>query len=587
VALGLALAGGIVLWERGVFAAMVTGNRYAVLEALLDFSSEYRATAMFPELHTGGEAFDTYLVLATAIAAAGTLAAERATLRALCLGASALGLYAVVATFSRGLYAGYAAAAMLMVSLLAVDRWRRERRWRQVILCAAIAVPASVATLAVAYHHGGYRALAIGIALAGAGVLIAHLAARRSWWLTASGVGLLVPPATLLMARIFLSSRYSDIDPVIAMPLALVCCAALAVGVSLLGGRGIGAAYRLPAALAFCMFAGMAGIGVPVVTGYFMTERFAAIAEDAGIRRSHWAEALRLMDGGWRDTAFGAGMGSFPRKYFLEGEGPETKASYRYGRDADGTRLELGAGDFNLTQKVPLDAHRRYEIALEIRSTQAAPNLSVKLCPKLILFSSRWTPNCKEFLFKSDRLGEWVPQKKEFDSGTLGQGWPLTWPVTIQMQNGSERATVEVRHMRIAEPGAGSENLIANGDFARGGDRWIMISDFEHLAWHIKNLYLELYFETGLLGTSALLLCFGAALMLTVREVFRGHAMAVGFAGALAGFGVVGAVGSLLDNPRPAFLFFIVLFWSLHARFSSARPWSAAQAAWRATTNPP
>lgn len=41
--------------------------------------------------------------------------------------------------------------------------------------------------------------------------------------------------------------------------------------------------------------------------------------------------------------------------------------------------------------------------------------------------------------------------------------------------------------------------------------------------------------------------------------------MAIGMAlaGGLAGFLLVGSFGSLFDNPRPATLFFIVLFWGL------------------------
>jgi hypothetical protein len=37
----------------------------------------------------------------------------------------------------------------------------------------------------------------------------------------------------------------------------------------------------------------------------------------------------------------------------------------------------------------------------------------------------------------------------------------------------------------------------------------------------------------------------------------------IAIAGAFVAFGLVGAIGSLLDNPRPAFLFFFLLFWAL------------------------
>lgn len=578
VALGLAATGLIVLWERGVFEAMVYGNRYAVLGALLDFSATYRATALFTELHTGGEAFDTYLVLAAALTTAGALALDRPPARLFCLGALGLGLYAVAVTFSRGLYAGYAAAAVLVVALLAVAAWRRERKWRRPILAAALAAPVSLAALAVAHRHGGYAALALGLALLGAGMGVAHALARRKLWATALAVGLLLPPAALLMARAFASSRYNPMDPAAAGPVALACCAALALSAAFLGGRGAGPAWRGPAAAGFLGFAALAGIGVPVVSGYFMTTRLAAAESDLAVRRAHWAEALRLMDaaagdpGGMRPYYFGAGLASFPRLYFLAGEGPETKASYRYVRDKEGTWLEIGSGDFNITQKLPIAPDRRYEVSLDMRSFEAPPRLSVKLCPKLILFSDRWTPDCKEVLFRSDRVGAWVRQSAVVESGALGRRLPLSWPTTIQLHNESHRATLQVTNIRIAELGGASGNVVANGDFAQGGDRWIMISDFEHLGWHIKNLYLQLFFETGLLGAMAFLLCVVAGFTLATREGCRDQPIAAGFAGALLGFCVVGAVGSLLDNPRPAFLFFLVLFWSLHGRFSDVRP---------------
>jgi hypothetical protein len=53
---GLALVGLAVLWERAAYPG------------LLDFSSTYRATATFWEMHVGGAAIDAYLVLATPFA---------------------------------------------------------------------------------------------------------------------------------------------------------------------------------------------------------------------------------------------------------------------------------------------------------------------------------------------------------------------------------------------------------------------------------------------------------------------------------------------------------------------------------------
>ena len=72
-------------------------------------------------------------------------------------------------------------------------------------------------------------------------------------------------------------------------------------------------------------------------------------------------------------------------------------------------------------------------------------------------------------------------------------------------------ARVRPRHARVARLAAyvhggftalGDGLVVAGINLAtnceqplrRGGDHWLMISDFDHLAWHIKNLYLELTF---------------------------------------------------------------------------------------------
>src|SRR5262249_35249294 len=122
--LGLALVGIIVLWERGIFLAIAQAHglyagRWAILSALLDFTSAYRSTALFTELHTGGEAMDTYLALALPIAAAGVLGTRWIAWRALCFVGLGLGTYAAAAGYSRSLYAacgvGLAVAFVLSI----------------------------------------------------------------------------------------------------------------------------------------------------------------------------------------------------------------------------------------------------------------------------------------------------------------------------------------------------------------------------------------------------------------------------------------------------------------------------------------
>jgi hypothetical protein len=328
----------------------------------------------------------------------------------------------------------------------------------------------------------------------------------------------------------------------------------------LLGGRVVPSDRRIAAATAFLAVSVLGAVAIPAVTGFRMTERFDTANADLHGRQAHWSEALQLMGDEWTDPIFGKGLGSFPRLYLAGAKGPETKAHYHFGSDGDGTWLEIGPGDFNITQKVPLQPHTGYELGLSLRSASAEAPLSVKFCPKLILFSDRWQPNCREVAVRSGAAAAWTRHVVRFDSGTVGrEGW-VGLPVTMMLHNGGETA-VRISYIRLLD--SDGRNLVANGDFAAGSDRWILISDFEHLSWHVKNLYLQVFFEGGTAWLAVFLLVLGVAIGGAIRSARARPPLGPGMVGALCGFAVVGLTGSLLDNPRPAILFYLVLVWAL------------------------
>lgn len=298
-----------------------------------------------------------------------------------------------------------------------------------------------------------------------------------------------------------------------------------------------------------------------------MSDRLLATSGDAETRWEHWREAARLIGPNWNEYVFGMGLGSFPRLYFREGIGPESKASFRYERDGVRSWLQLGVGDFNITQKIPLKPNTAYRLSLMVRASAPGARLIVKLCPKLILYSDRYTPGCPVFDVRPAALDSWVPARFAFNSAALGRDGVLGWPITLLLNNGSDQTAVDVTDVAIED---GKGNIVVNGDFSAGGDRWILISDFEHLAWHIKNLYLEIFFESGALGLFIFLLAALLALVAAIRSARR-EIIGIALGGALAGFLLVGFFGSLFDNPRPASLFFVVLFWALQSASPGGR----------------
>ncbi len=117
VLVGLAAVVAVVLWERLAYPG------------LFNFSTRYRTTAMFWEMHVGGAAIDAYLALVCPFVA-WALVKSRKLRHWLPLALLALlTCYAVLTTFSRGVYL----AVVLPLVLLALFRWAQKSalKWRR------------------------------------------------------------------------------------------------------------------------------------------------------------------------------------------------------------------------------------------------------------------------------------------------------------------------------------------------------------------------------------------------------------------------------------------------------------------------
>jgi hypothetical protein len=108
----------------------------------------------------------------------------------------------------------------------------------------------------------------------------------------------------------------------------------------------------------------------------------------------------------------------------------------------------------------------------------------------------------------------------------------------------------------------GGRELVANGDFSHGGDRWFFTTD-NHAQWHIFNLWVHVFFEQGALGVLALAAAVVAALARLGAHVWRADLFAGTLLASLCGLLVVGLFNSVLDSPRIATLFFLLLFSAL------------------------
>jgi hypothetical protein len=163
---------------------------------LLNFSSDYRISAPFSAMHTGGAALDGYLALATPLLAVWLLQ-RNAPLRSasvLALILLPLALYAGLATFSRGLYLALA----LAVVIVAIGAVRR----RPAILLGAAGV---LAALELVFRSAGYRAYALVLLL-----LLVLGFTRRNATLAMAGL-LVLSPIVPIYHGYYVNQRFSAI----------------------------------------------------------------------------------------------------------------------------------------------------------------------------------------------------------------------------------------------------------------------------------------------------------------------------------------------------------------------------------------
>ncbi|OWR04698.1 hypothetical protein CDO81_08970 [Roseateles puraquae] len=231
--LALAAGSAAALWERLAY----TG--------LLDFSTDYRTTALFWEMHVGGAALDGFLVMTLPFAVLALLRTRSPWRFGVGLGIALLAAYACLTTFSRGVYLALPIALVPMVLLADAQRRRaastdpatstldsslgpvdaplpRLAKLGALALAAAFAMAA-----ALVFGGGGYRGL-----LALFFVMVVLLTMPASLWRPSLGQRLMAVLmgavlALLLGAASWALSMAVPKAAYVLNAVATVCCAVL------------------------------------------------------------------------------------------------------------------------------------------------------------------------------------------------------------------------------------------------------------------------------------------------------------------------------------------------------------------------
>lgn len=304
--------------------------------------------------------------------------------------------------------------------------------------------------------------------------------------------------------------------------------------------------------------------------GSFMTARLASTDRDLVSRMAHWQHGVDLLEGAG-DWFMGIGLGRLPAGLAAQAPQSEFPGDIQLGQErrpdgASNTYVTLKgpntlkklAGDYALTQRIGQLQGGVYHVHLEVRAPRGT-EIVVAICERHLLFER----HCIEkWLAISPSGNAWQVLDLTLENQVLPDVW--SWPprllmfsITVVKVGGA----VDMDVIRLTAPD--QRLIMENGNFSSELAHWFPASHAYFLPWHLDQLFLELLVERGLLGLLLhTVLLVSAFWHLTVGSA-RECALAPCLAASLCAVALVGAVSSLMDVPRVAFLFYLLAFFSL------------------------
>lgn len=611
LALGLGTATLAALWERLAFTD------------LLNFSSDYRSTALFWEMHVGGAALDGWLLLTVPFAIWALRHARTPAQHALSLALIVLAAYAALTTFSRGVYLALIVALPLLAwqtrthasAAGAAGQVSGHPAWSPLRWTIALLLVAAMAGLV--FSGSGYRGLmalfgvvalalalvpalrgiaaiqlvagaVLGLMLGGLLVLLAGFLPKGPYVLhfavfAALLLFLLWPRVgrqaaqpgnrrlygaagffALLVTAANIADHWGGSDALWAMLGALIVVLAVALGGVFSARPAWPDDLRWQGTFMSAAVA-VSTVIVVFIGGAYMSDRFSTSGQDLDGRFDHWNLSLSMLQTPL-DHAFGKGLGRYPANYFFAIPDGKFPGTYRVVNKSDGAWLSLvgarhpmGFGDMlRVSQRLGFETTGPFAVTLKVRA-KTKVSIHAEVCEKHLLYPGACAAGDAAIKATGD---SWQRVNIRMTGSDLPGGpWYAPRLKMFSLSIANQSGAAEIQGVELSSQA--NENLLANGDFGNDMQYWFFSSDRDHMPWHAKNILVNVLFDQGALGLILFMLLTISALWCLNLGHARQHGMSPYLSAAIIGFLVVGMFDSLIDVPRLALVYYLLLMYSL------------------------
>lgn len=202
----------------------------------------------------------------------------------------------------------------------------------------------------------------------------------------------------------------------------------------------------------------------------------------------------------------GNGVGQLPAKYLKTHPSQRSAAgSYAIAQGDAGQVIQLtGGDDVYLGQRVPVIAFTDYKIELQLRTKRNAV-VELSLCELPVAIGHA---RCKtQTLRLRNNDGAFYTVTTPINSVEIGRrNFIGSHDTLLVLHSPTAGNTLEIDSVSLATD---DFNLLGNGSFERGLDRWFHYAGDKRPPWIHATLLQRFVFELGLLGTASLLVIAG------------------------------------------------------------------------------
>jgi hypothetical protein len=551
----------IALWERRIISILFDTTPWMqVAHSFLNFTGAYRMTGIMADMHTGGESLDGMFLILAPINLLGVYWFKTQSGKAFALLGLLCLIYCVLVGFTR---ATYVSVALSLGALAALQFWwqfKNNKNDSQFPLIPLALYTLYSVSVFFAYSLAGYYTIAAGgIALLGA-LSIKHFKhlLRHGYW-----------PALVMLnfvvVSICIDSFYDNAwvakstENLSMLVIAIIGMISSTMTINLI--KQLSNTSSLYPHIAAIIVAAVLAIALG---GTRIQMRMDATSKDLDTRLAHWQRVIDSSQWSITDILLGNGLGSFPVNYVTSQPDLVRRiGSFTLVLEGRQNSLMLGAGeDLAFGQRLTITPNTDYKIELQLKSYSASKKtkLFLSLCERNLLILERWAVKCETQLVKIEPSSQVQLISTAINSKNIGTNIGIKrLPTVLLLRYSRGTALLEIQSIKLLDQNL--QSSIRNDNFEQGTDHWFFYHDFEHLPWHIKNIYLSIFYQLGVLGSLLFLalLLFAAKNLLTIND--DGKVLNSTIASIILGYLAFGVFGDPLDSARISCLFFMLLFY--------------------------